>query len=205
MKNIKLYITALKKCKDKNMGDFMCKVLERMNGLSPEDILKMCGQYDNVPVDLDEVIRSLQVIKKAAPLEDVAKATKRSHIAGLVVLNGDNVGIFYNVNDSIKQKRFTIAHEIGHCCLHGDILKNGYIEFLHKDGFENEHEIEASVFASKLLIPAETLREIYNRLILPSLSGLADIFGVPIHIMEHRLKELKMKYYIDEKDKFVEP
>lgn len=121
---------------------------------------------------------------------------KRASIAGLVLLtDNDNIGIFYNQNSSIIRKRFTIVHEIGHCCLHGEILKDWYIEFLNKDGLENNHEIEATVFASKLLIPEDSLRRVYVQLILPSSYGLADIFGVPVSLMKYRLEELRLKYF----------
>lgn len=199
-----LYIRALEKCKSKDVGDFMCKRLKELNGKSAEDILKASGQLQNIPVDLEKIIETIKVFKYPRTFDDIEKI-ENEEVAGLVLLRDDDIGIFYDAEATIKQKRFIIAHEIGHCCLHGDTLKEGYIEFLHKDGYADEHEKEASLFAARLLIPEESLLSIYNRLILPSLNGLSDIFEVPKHLMKYRLEELKMRYYLDERDVFITP
>lgn len=198
------YDIALQRCARKSAGDFMCQRLNELRGKSAEEILKISGQADKVPVDLEKIIETINVYKQPRTFDDIEKIENRE-VAGLVLLHGDDIGIFYDIEASIEQKRFIIAHEIGHCCLHGNILKDGYIEFLHKDGYENNHETAASLFAARLLIPEQSLISTYNKLILPSLSGLADIFEVPTHLMKHRLKELKLKYYLDERDKFIEP
>ena len=44
----------------------------------------------------------------------------------------------------------------------------------------------------------------YDCLIVPTLSALADIFEVPEHLMKFRLNELGMKYYTKRGDVFVE-
>lgn len=199
-----LYNIALYKCSIKSVGDFMCKRLIELNGKSAEEILNLSGQANRVPVDLEKIINDININIYARTFADIEEIEKRQ-VAGLVLVNDDDVGVFYDVEAPVEQKRFIIAHEIGHCCLHGDTLKDGYIEFLHNDGFENNHEKEASIFASKLLIPKQSLITIYNKLILPSLSGLSEIFEVPKRLMQCRLTELKLKYYIDERDKFVEP
>lgn len=198
----KLYDVSLKRCTKRKVGDFMCQRLIELNGKSAEEILKSSGQANKVPVNLEKIIETIKVYKHPRTFEDIEKIEKRE-VAGLVLLSGDDIGIFYDIDASIEQKRFIIAHEIGHCCLHGDTLKDGYIEFLHKDGYENDHEKEASLFAARLLIPEEPLISTYNKLILPTLNGLADIFEVPKHLMKFRLKELKMGYYVDERDVFI--
>ena len=203
-KNISvLYQKALAACNMKKLGDFMCKRLEELNGLSAEYILKKSGQLENVPVDLEKVIETINVYKHPRTFSDLEELQKRE-IAGLVLLDGDDVGIFYDIDAPLPKKRFIIAHEIGHCCLHGESLKNGYIEFLAKDGFENEHEVEASVFAARLLIPEQALKDVCRKLLLPSLDALADIFEVPTKLMRYRLEELNMKYYTIKGDRFIE-
>jgi len=198
----KLYDVSLQKCAKRKVGDFMCQRLIELNGKSAEEILKSSGQANRVPVNLEIIIETIKVYKHPRTFEDIEKIEKRE-VAGLVLLSGDDIGIFYDIDASIEQKRFIIAHEIGHCCLHGKTLKDGYIEFLHKDGYENDHEKAASLFAARLLIPEQPLISIYNKLILPTLNGLADIFEVPKHLMRYRLKELKLGYYVDERDVFI--
>ena len=187
-----LYEKALEKSKGRKKT-VMCAKLDQLKGVSAEDILKMAGQEDAVPVDLDKVVSTLGLYKESRDFSDIEKIEKRGKICGLVLVIGDDVKIFFNSNDGLNQKRFTAAHEIGHCCLHGESLKNDYIEFLHKDGFKNKHEAEASIFASKLLIPKKSLFEVYNKLIKPSINDLSEIFQVPHKIMKLRIKEEGLK------------
>ena len=196
------YEDALQKCKGKNVGDFMSMKLKELNGMSAEAILERSGQLEFGIVDLEKIINDLDISIYPRTFDDIEEI-KKTEVAGLVLLNGDDIGIFYDIEAPIERKRFIIAHELGHCCLHGEILKDGYIEFLRKNGFEDEHETEASAFAARLLIPKKLLINVYNKLLIPSLDGLAEIFQVPKHLMEYRLKELRLEYYIIKGDRFV--
>lgn len=49
-------------------------------------------------------------------------------VAGMVLLSGNDVGIFYNEKDEVNIQRFTIAHELVHCCLNGNELADNYIK-----------------------------------------------------------------------------
>lgn len=187
-----LYNEALRQSLDRKEIT-MCAKLDELKGLSAEEILKMAGQEESVPVDLNRVVKVLGLHKEARDFSDIERIEKRGKISGLVIVMGDDVKIFFNINDKLREKRFTASHEIGHCCLHGESLKNDYIEFLHRDGFENKHETEASVFAARLLVPKKSLFVVYNKLIRPTINDLAEIFQVPNKIMRLRLKEERMK------------
>lgn len=188
----KLYEKALK-TSQRRKGDFMCAKLDELRGISAEEILEESGQENAVPVDLDKIVETLGIYKAARDFSDIEKIESDGKISGLVILIKDDVKIYFNINDNLAEKRFTAAHEIGHCCLHGETLKNDYIEFLHKDGFENRHESEASIFASRLLIPKRSLFDVYNKLIKPTVSDLARIFQVPNKLMKVRLREEGLK------------
>lgn len=187
-----LYDKRIKKLQTEDEGIFMCKKLNELKGRTPEDILISSEQQYNIPVDLDKIIKELGIVKMAKDFSDIENIENNGKISGLVLLIEDDIAIFYNKKDLLEQKRFTAAHEIAHCCLHGESLKNDYIEFLHKDGFENDHEKEASIFASKLLIPAEALFYIYHKMLKPTLAELSEIFQVPERIMKIRLTELNI-------------
>lgn len=60
---------------------------------------------------------------------------------------------------------------------------------------KTEHEIEADIFAGKLLTPLEKLQEVYLNLAVPSSTTLARKFGVSVNVMEARLDYLKISYY----------
>lgn len=182
----------------------MCQKLLGLIGKTPEEILKISKQTDEIPIKLEKVVEAIGVYRQPTTFDDIEKFEKRK-VVGLVLVSGDNVGIFYDKDATLEEKRFIIAREIGHCCLHGDALIAGYVEFLHNNGYKDEHEKEASEFAAKLLIPEHSLISVYNRLILPSIDGLSEIFEVPKNLMIFRLKSLRLNYYIDEKDLLVKP
>lgn len=184
----------------------MCKKLEYLKGKTPSSILKEVADY-SIPIDLDLIIEKLGVIKIPSSFGDLERAMnkKTGSISGLVLFNEKDVGIYYKKDDKLEQKRYTIAHELGHCCLHGDNLQNNHIEMLCEEQIVNAEEEEANRFAAQLLIPEKQLKDIHSKLIIPSLNKLSEIFEVPNSLMVQRLIELKMTYYDDEKDKLVPP
>lgn len=188
----KLYEVALSKSRATE-DKLMCDTLNKLKGKSAEQILLLAGQENAAPVDMDKVFAVLGLQKTASDFSEIEKMEGKGKISGIVLLDGNDVRIFFNKNDGLEQKRFTAAHEIGHCCLHGDDLKTYNVEFLHKDGFENEHEKAASMFAARLLVPKASLLSVYGRLLKPTLKGLSEIFQVPEKIMEIRLKEENLK------------
>ncbi len=75
-------------------------------------------------------------------------------ISGLLVNDGENSSIGYNINQHRHRQRFTVAHEIGHCLL-GHTCSSADYNF----GSKNPHEVEANQFAAELLMPLEKLKE----------------------------------------------
>lgn len=189
------------------LGDFMSKRLDEIRGKTPEKLLKMSGQYNQIPVNLDAVLEACKIIcvpTSFESLESDPELKGLGEISGLVLVNDDDVGLFYKKTDSLHRQRFTIAHELGHCCLHGDSLQEGYIEFRNGSNIGALKEIEASTFAGELLIPEHSLNNVINRLIKPSLKGLSDIFNVSEAVMRKRLEVLKIPYFDDKLDAMIE-
>lgn len=199
----KAYLKQLMISRTKDLGEIMCKTLEDLQGLSAHKILERTGQEEAAPVDLDKIIDYLHIRIFPTTFDDIQQDGKK--VSGLVLLNNNEVGIFYNKNDSIEMKRVVISHELGHCCFHGDSLKNGYIECLSDDGTENEHEEIATIFALRLLIPERSLKNVIAKLLLPSVTALSQIFQVPKNFMIKRMKDLNLAYYLDDEDKLVKP
>lgn len=195
--DIILYRKALLKTKG---GDYMCNALNKLSQNTPIQILTKTGQFKNIPVDLDCILHKLDIYKIPTTFEDLENSNKykdKGEISGLVLLKGDDVGIFYKKTDSIHRKRFTIAHELAHCCMHGDLLQSGYVEFRSSETSNDPKEIEANTFAGELLIPVHQLEKIYSQLIVPSLKGLADIFEVSTNVMRERLLCLGKPFFDD--------
>ena len=105
-----------------------------------------------------------------------------------------------------ERQRFTIAHELGHCCKHGQNLENNYIEMFCDNQDVNEaEEAEATLFASQLLIPEKQLKDLHSKLVQPSLQKLSELFEVPKDLMLKRIVDLKMAYYDDDKKEMIPP
>lgn len=184
----------------------MCDVLEQLRNKSAEEILFECNQTSNIPIDLDPILDKYGIKRIPATfkeLENNPRYKNSGEISGLILLSGNDVGIFYKKTDSIQSKRFIISHELGHCCLHTDNLTDGYIEFKDLMNSTDKTEQEASAFAEALLMPESQIRYISRRLIRPSLFGLAKIFDVPVSLMRKRLEYLGLVYYDDSIDKYI--
>ena len=106
--------------------------------------------------------------------------------------NGNDLAILYKKDDLVNNRRFTIAHEIAHSCLHMEVNSAFHVEFRRalRDGSENEKE--ANAFARRLLIPSDVLRGMLGetRRIEPkSVPMLSSLFMVSEDVMQERLKD----------------
>ena len=176
------------------------KEVEKMNaaelhGKTANDILCIADQMDSIPVDVKRILEVLNI--SAVPLDftDMEKKLTgiyaNKSILGAMVSNDKGTAIFYNNKDKTDshRTRFTIAHEIAHCCLHGP---TPHVEFRFDGATEKEDEIAANTFAGELLIPERALQTTISQLILPTVSALADIFDVSMNVMKQRLIHLNL-------------
>lgn len=93
-------------------------------------------------------------------------------IIGKISASGGVVAIDINAaqNSYVPRRRFTLAHEIGHYCLH---FHNGTQKFIdtkssmsRSESYWDLHESQANSFAAQLLMPADLILE-----------GAEDIIG----------------------------
>ena len=113
-----------------------------------------------------------------------------NEISGMIFKEDGKYFILVNKNHSIGRKSFTIAHELGHYCLHKDLLDENsqlvsYIKIRNTDcpalarGLSyNCLEMEANAFAAELLMPEKEFLskcEIAN-----SIEEVAEHFGVSV-------------------------
>lgn len=184
----------------------MCKILDKIKGLTAEDLLERYSS-DEIPVDLNRILKGIGISAISTDFKDIEampqisdEIRKNGSILGMVLVNEDNAGIFYKNDESFVRQRFTIAHELGHCCL--GIEKNEYgahIEYRKSSETYDPKELKCNIFAGELLVPTKMLDKIYSDLppgILPSLDALAKAFNVSHHVMEQRLKYLKKSYQV---------
>ena len=123
-------------------------------------------------------------------------------ISGILTIDPDDPGsesfqITVNKNDSPWMKRYALAHEIGHYCLHRDI-SHTFIDpeinlYRSNESAASEQgrlaiEAQANMFAAALLMPEEHLiRDAKSKM---SLNELADKYHVSKAAMGYRLVTL---------------
>lgn len=181
----------------------MCKPVSAIRNKSAQELLDLGGQSDKVPVDLGKILKKINISCFSYDFSELEKAKygasntdNINHILGALVTNRDNAAILYREQDAIDshRQRFTIAHELGHCCLAHYPINDSTVHLAFRQEQDNDdiREIAANIFAGELLIPRMSLEKILDELILPSVQTLADIFAVSYNVMLERLKYLKI-------------
>lgn len=207
-------------------GDFMCKPLEKIFGKSAEYLLDTYSNKYSYPIDIVQIANKIGGIslgsKDFSELDRIlSKDDKSAHVIGAVRVLDDEVQIIYadkldeeknskypNLTEEQRQEklrrrqRFTIAHELAHCCLHINAnQKKNYIELRSENiGIEDEDKEKiANIFAGELLMPRPVIDafisnpekysvNIGNEI---SVTKMADAFLVNNHTMYERLKYLR--------------
>lgn len=214
-------------CSNKRFkGDFMCKPLEKLFGKSAEYLLDTYGDKYSYPVDIVQITNKIGGIslgsKDFSEIDKIlSNDGKHAHVIGAVRVLDDEVQIIYadaldhekdneysHITEEEKQEklmrrqRFTIAHELAHCCLHIDAhQKMNYIELRSEnlDIADKNKERIANIFAGELLMPRPIIDAFvanphkYNVDIGKevSVTKMADAFLVNNHTMLERLRYLK--------------
>ena len=69
-------------------------------------------------------------------------------------------------------------------------------DFRKRNEYENL-EYSANIYAGQLLVPEHKLKEVLNKLIMPSLKSLSELFTVSSNVMRARLDYLGLEYVVD--------
>lgn len=113
---------------------------------------------------------------------------------GCVLMEGDAAGILVNTGiRSEARKRFTVAHELGHCDLHKE-----RIAFQRESLREIEEaatagmEAEANAYAAELLMPGDWVRPSFAHIVpgLKAIEDIADQYMVSLTAAAIRLAKL---------------
>lgn len=143
----------------------------------------------SIPVDPVVLANRLGIRVSNAVFSDTS-------LSGMIAKRGDKKSLLVNDNDSIERKRFTIAHELGHCLLHlegeGEFV-DSTTNLFRTDGTAQEgqpyfQEVEANAFAAALLMDAELVKQAWVK--CRSLQTMARIFMVSESAMGIRLNTL---------------
>lgn len=186
----------------------MCKNYPRAQELL-DDVYQVDQGNMMLPIDVERICKFLHInIEKVNSSSDdfVGKVSRDQDNKGVITLNMLH-------NEYEPRRRFTIAHEIGHFCLHLRAYMNqSYIDssetMFRKEDVWNRDEQEANAFAAELLMPEALIRPEINRIIetngtadeagkktikvVDLLPIISDVFVVSSQAMEYRLRKLKI-------------
>lgn len=174
----------------------MCRILRQIHGKTAEQLLKDYGAWNTLPVDLEEIANSIGISILPHDFSDLEKDLGKKDILGMIMTDGDNAAIFYKKSDPKTRIRFTIAHELAHCCnIDPDRYKIPHIEYRMDKNEKDDTERKMDIFAGELLIPFHKLKEVYLRAASLSSIQIAKEFEVSASVMEARLNYLKISHF----------
>ena len=181
----------------------MCRPISEIRGKSANYLLELSGQQQSIPVDVKALLRKLKISCMPYDFSTIEAAlnadediSRDIHILGALATNGDRAAIYCRKEDEEggHRYRFTIAHELGHCCLAHFPIDGATVHYVFRmdDESTDPKEIAANIFAGELLIPQDSLENVIKELLLPDVQTLADIFAVSRNVMLARLKYLNI-------------
>lgn len=171
---------------------------------SASDLLDRLGVNIEAPINLDKIVKDLGIVVE----EDVSLDERG--IVGEILFEDGNPIVKINPikNDYPPRMRFTLAHEIGHYCLHSAKSKKGFIDsqktMSRTESYWDPYESEANSFAAQLLMPKQLILTEGQKTIdkyknetsedgIPMkifIDKIAEKFGVSSQAMGYRLKNL---------------
>lgn len=152
---------------------------------TPEKLLtfaKLQG-FDAVPLDVEGVAKKLGIRIEYVPLKDDISA----------ILYKDKENNFWvlrvNKEHHPNRQRYTIAHELGHFCLHRHLKQYFEDKIFFRGGEPDKPEWQANEFASAILMPENEFREMV-RSGVSQVEKLAKEFKVSTLALRIRAKNL---------------
>ena len=182
----------------------MCRVLRQLDGIKAEELVRDFKLYTSLPVNLNGILKRYGIPTFPSDFKDMEnfkhirdKVSVKGEILGAVTVDGDDVKIFYKEGESRHRQKFTIAHELAHCCLNAqELMREGHIEFRTDiESLKDGQERQANIFAGELLIPRILIEAIYNKINIVDLTSISEIFDVSENVMKARLDYLGKAYY----------
>lgn len=181
----------------------MCTKLKELIGLTPEDILNKYWnpKRNTYPIDIAKILYQMKIRVLPYDFSKYDDDNLENRILGAMIADETDLALLYRNSETKNRNRYTLAHELAHCCLaHLEEESMPYIELRHDGSVTDTREIEANIFAGELLIPITELRGVLSMEYLntlPKVTDLAKKFAVSTNVMKGRLRHLKIPY-IDE-------
>ena len=165
-----------------NKGDNMAKINNNLENLANDILLK--NDMFRLPVDLIKLAKNNNI--------DVYYTILPNQISGAIRYNIDKnkFEILINETENKSRQRFTLAHELAHYFLEGELLSKSqdiHFDTLYRKN-KNPHEAEIEYLAGAILMDKKMVTTLYN--LNPSISLLAKTFFVSESAITVRLMVL---------------
>ena len=158
------------------------------------EVLMEC-KINYFPLDLMKIIKFYNIETKPYSNSDYIKTLNFDIQNGdgfSRIENGQKV-IYFNDKKAIKaRRRFTIAHELGHCLLGHDLSKTKYRNSETGSNDDPIEEMQANVFARDILMPAVVLHYT-NCIKYTDIMRLCDVSETSAQLREERMKVLEAR------------
>jgi len=153
-----------------------------------------CG-INELPLDLTKIVKfyniETMVYSKSAYIETLNYEIQNGDGFSRIE-NGQKVIYFNGKKGSKARRRFTIAHELGHCLLGHDLNRQKYLNSEILSINDTIAEIQANIFARDILMPAVVLH--YTGCIeYEDIIKLCDVPEISAKIREKRIKILEKR------------
>jgi len=141
---------------------------------SPEDAARLVRMQWRMPSGpVRDLIGWLESAGCVVIAEDFGSMTGGGRVDGLSQWVADWPVMLVNSRAPTDRLRLTLAHELGHVCLHGDELGG-------------DPEEEANAFAAEFLMPTDSIRSELRNLSMGRLRGLKRHWGVSMQALIER-------------------
>jgi len=154
---------------------------------TPEKLLAFANKekIETIPLDVEAIAEKFNIAIQNVPLDD--------DISGILhkIEKTDSWVIQVNKNHHPNRKRYTIAHELGHFCLHRHLKQEFEDRIFFRGGESSPEEWQANDFACAILMPEDTFRDAV-RSGKRNIEDLAREFKVSTLALRIRAKNLGM-------------
>lgn len=143
------------------------------------------NSLETLPLDAEGIAEKLNIeIKKEQLEEDLSGILRKS-------VEKDSWELLINKNHHCNRQRYTVAHELGHYCLHKHLRTEFQDQIFFRGGETTKEEMQANAFASEILMPESEFRKLVREG-TNSIDQLADVFKVSTLALRIKAKSLGM-------------
>ena len=152
---------------------------------TPEKLLKFAKSrgLDTVPLNVAAVAEKVGI--------RIEYVSLKNGLSGILYKDEEDDSWVVQVNEDHhpNRQRYTIAHELGHFCLHRHLRRRFEDKIFFRGGEANKPEWQANDFASAILMPEDKFREMV-RSGVSKVEVLAKEFKVSTLALRIRAKNL---------------